>query len=1004
MKHPRQVLFCWCVVATACGGNPDGGNIAQGGAGGSTAGPCAPEAIRDALRLNEISSSNSGNAIDENGNTGDWIELVNSGTESAELSGFELGAGTQKVILPAGAIEPGQRVVFWADKAPATGKYHLPFKLSSQGETVTLTTCGKAVDKLQLPKIAANDVMARFPDSIGAFSLCRYATPEHSNGDSCEPSLPPNLVLDHNYAAFAWPDQNANVSKPVAISELVLKPAGFVELVNTGDQAVLLDDYRLTISSLKPGQSWPTATDGIALPLPPGTSLEPGKFVVVPLLASDTNAIAADPHFEGVVTLFDLAGAPADRVDFAHVPEGASLARLPAYPGRLVFCLPQTPNTANDSCQILPSRDIASYDRHLRTLGDFEALSDGAGELGLASVKFILDMDAGNQIYLPNALNWSLHYEFIRELIDGQPHLNRCDAMERAFFNRGWYNFSVEQYFQETGRRYLLGTLEHHASTDLYSVEFALGDQITAADMKKAFFAVMAHVPLPKPYYLRPQDAAQTARAMQLEGQLPIISTNAPFVNVKWQPLTAGIGYGTLQFVAAADLMTADLGPDVIVLTDDVPNDLPLVGGLITEAFQTPLSHVNVLCQNRGTPNVAVPKARQSQPFADLLGKLVRFEVTADGYHVTAAEPSEAQAFWDAHRGKAGTLVPRLDGTRSDFVDLATATLDDLPSIGAKAAQLSEVIATQRTYDASTCGNGATFQVPTPAFAIPVRYFLQHLTRSGADAMLAQLLADATLLSDRTQRHAQLQKIRDTILKTPVEPSTLAPITTFVDSTYGTTTIRFRSSSNAEDLPGFNGAGLYTSTSVKLGDPAQTVEGGLRTVWSSLFRDRAFDERELLRIDHTKVAMAVLVHPAFLSERANGVIITRDIQDILRGDIYTFNAQTGEASVTNPAPGVASDEFIYRLPPRMPPITERSRSSFTNGTSVMTEAEVVSASCAAQALVNHFQPLLDPDGKNAYFTLDLEFKLIGPDRQLLFKQARPYAFGSWTDPGDCRQF
>ena len=44
--------------------------------------------------------------------------------------------------------------------------------------------------------------------------------------------------------------------------------------------------------------------------------------------------------------------------------------------------------------------------------------------------------------------------------------------------------------------------------------------------------------------------------------------------------------------------------------TDDVPNDIPLVGGLITEAFQTPLAHVNVLSQNRGTPNAGLAGAR----------------------------------------------------------------------------------------------------------------------------------------------------------------------------------------------------------------------------------------------------------------------------------------------------------------------------------------------------------------------------------------------------------
>src|SRR5690606_39008613 len=108
-----------------------------------------------------------------------------------------------------------------------------------------------------------------------------------------------------------------------------------------------------------------------------------------------------------------------------------------------------------------------------------------------------------------------------------------------------------------------------------------------------------------------------------------------PFKNVTFQPLTEGVAYGTLKFVPADRLYEEALGPTVIVITDDVPNDIPLVGGLITEAFQTPLAHVNVLSQNRGTPNAALRDARQV--LAEHLGKLVRIDVNAGGLDVTEA-------------------------------------------------------------------------------------------------------------------------------------------------------------------------------------------------------------------------------------------------------------------------------------------------------------------------------------------------------------------------------
>ena len=77
--------------------------------------------------------------------------------------------------------------------------------------------------------------------------------------------------------------------------------------------------------------------------------------------------------------------------------------------------------------------------------------------------------------------------------------------------------------------------------------------------------------------------------------------------------------------------------------------------------------------------------------------------------------------------------------------------------------------------------------------------------------------------------------------------------------------MRYRSSTNNEDLPGFNGAGLYDS---KTQDPEETEEDGidksLKGVFASLWTFRAFTEREFHRIDHSVAAMGVLVHPNYL--------------------------------------------------------------------------------------------------------------------------------------------
>src|SRR5690606_14894396 len=101
-------------------------------------------------------------------------------------------------------------------------------------------------------------------------------------------------------------------------------------------------------------------------------------------------------------------------------------------------------------------------------------------------------------------------------------------------------------------------------------------------------------------------------------------------------------------------------------------------------------------------------------------------------------------------------------------------------------------------------------------------------------------------------------------------------------------TVRFRSSSNAEDGAFFNGAGLYDSYSGCLADDLDADDAGpshcdahelkergvcraLRKVWASLWNPRAYDERAFYGIDQRKTAMAVLVNERSEQERANMV-------------------------------------------------------------------------------------------------------------------------------------
>jgi hypothetical protein len=714
---------------------------------------------------------------------------------------------------------------------------------------------------------------------------------------------------------------------------------------------------------------------------------------------ADVAAVAATPTFEGVVTLWSsIDGSATDREGFSYYPENASLARVPDPDGAFRFCANSSRGTSNDDCKPLAQRTVGDHLRDLSTPNDFATLASGRGEVGAAAIEFIVDMASGDVVVLLNSADWDIHFCFIREVIQGLPHLDRCIPEQRVEFNQGWYDFSVTEYFQIEGRRYLLGTLVRYAGSNLHTVEFTPGDVISPEQMMHAFYAVLRHVENPTEWSLRPQDSSQVERMRQIEGQVPIIDTNAPFRGMTFQPLVPTVGYGTLRYVDADSIDAANLGPRDIVVTNQVPYAIPLVAGLITEAFQTPLAHVNVLSRGRGTPNMALKDAREDPRLKPLMGTLVRLEVRGSDFLVEPADAVEAAAFWDSRKPKVPAAIPRLDTSMHGLLALEDRTIDDIPSIGSKAAQLAELGHTALC--APQASNVPGTRIPTGAFAIPVAYSVEHFEKSGASARLAQLRQDSGFQADPAVRELGLADVQSDILTSPVDSELLALVGERVAANWPNQRVRFRSSSNTEDLPNFNGAGLYTSDGIEANASNEDLATAIRSVWASLWRLRAYDEREYYNIDQGSVAMAVLVHEAFSSEKANGVAISRDVLEPSRGDKFYINAQVGEALVTNPAPGVASDEFTYALT-RSPHIEWHSVSSLNRGSPVLTDEEAYRVACSLAQIHNHFRALIDPNHENSWFAMDVEFKFIGAERQLVVKQARPYSFGQEAPSGWC---
>ncbi|HRC58895.1 MAG TPA: PEP/pyruvate-binding domain-containing protein, partial [Kofleriaceae bacterium] len=481
--------------------------------------------------------------------------------------------------------------------------------------------------------------------------------------------------------------------------------------------------------------------------------------------------------------------------------------------------------------------------------------------------------------------------------------------------------------------------------------------------------------------------------AKALPSSVKVITTDELYLGITYQPLNVAESYGQLRFFSAESLSTGTsyLSFRDIVVLDHVPNDIAVAMGIITAEFQTPLSHVNVLSANRGTPNMALRGAFDSPALRALEGKWVRLKVGLFEYEVEEASQAAADAWWQQHRPTA-IQVPGMDLTATELRDDV-----DLVSRSAATPLRDRVKAATRAYGGKAAHFGAlTFVggIPMPkGFAIPLFYYRQFMEQHGFDAQVTAMLADPTFQSSPATRDARLATLRTAMRAAPLSAAFVQLVKAKLAADFPGIRMRFRSSTNAEDLDGFTGAGLYTSVSGDPNDPTDPIEDAIREVWASVWYFKAFEERSYRGIDHLAVGMALLCHRAFPQEEANGVALTNNPYDQtgLAPALYV-NAQLGGESVVLPPAGVTTDQILLFWEQQGQPVVYLKRSNLVApGENVLTTTQLFALATALDRIHDYFR---DSYGAGKpWYAMDVEWKFEGEPGQtpqLFIKQARPF--------------
>lgn len=576
----------------------------------------------------------------------------------------------------------------------------------------------------------------------------------------------------------------------------------------------------------------------------------------------------------------------------------------------------------------------------------------------IASIKVIYEIKT-DKIYFINSNFYKYHYEFCQ--------FNLNENNDLGEFNRANYDESED-------RKYLLANLNYSKTLNRYFVDLSPYDQMPVGYMKKLYDEIASKTFISSKLSFLLNTARLIEKRDDIKTKFPIILPEEIYQNITFQSVSQGKTYGKLRFISNLDSLESPLLPTDIIVIKNTPMYLPLVSGIIVTEFQTPLSHLSILGQNRKIPICAYKSAFSDEKMKLNDLQMVEFRVLKDTFYI-------AQKNQSVKVRQTKEIILDKNLKVDSLIDVRNLNFRSANFAGNKAANFGVLSSLSQTQG---------FKVPEGGFAIPFYYYEQHLKSTKVD----ELIKLAIKYQNTPEKlDAYLAMIREEILVTKLDAKLIAEVKKKLVKS-GFKTFRFRSSTNAEDAEGFSGAGLYDSKTVSLIDTSKSIEKGILKVWASLWSNQAFLERSYFGINQHSVSMGILVHRSFPNEAVNGVAITKNLyRENYIG--FVINAQLGDIAVVDPPKGVTCDQFICS--PRdinssfQNTIEVITFSSLNHQKLVMTEKEIENLAEQLDTIKRFFY-LKSKTHFSSYesFGLDIEFKLDEKTRQLYIKQVRFY--------------
>ncbi|QKW05164.1 phosphoenolpyruvate synthase [Streptomyces sp. NA04227] len=599
----------------------------------------------------------------------------------------------------------------------------------------------------------------------------------------------------------------------------------------------------------------------------------------------------------------------------------------------------------------------------------------------------------------------------------------RVLGMDLDQLDAGLDEFNASVYM-DPERRFLLGVLSLHTDEDTEGrertflvLETTEADTMHGALLEAFYEFVRVRVDGRLPLLLKPANHGQEEELAAIsELRVPRILGHELFGTRTRTPLNTGEAVGRLRRFADLEeyeAAAAGLGWADIVAMPCLPDDVPRVAGFVNTAPITPLSHTNVLASGWGIPNAIVRDLDQLAEQHRLDGAWIRYRVREDEISLErlAQEPALQPPAWHQQRIR---LEPPL---LADAPVLALHRLRsaDRDRYGTKAANLGEL---HHVLDSGTVDLTAFHGRPRPprenlyghlaarlglrspsaaelrsaaaAFVagtveapdgVALPFSLQHrfLTSSPALQQGIGKLKMALELDAFEVLDSLCLQLQHLVRHTPMPGSVIRLIDQALPAPLaGGSRLVVRSSSNAEDLPGFSAAGVYDSVTTVRG--TGELLDAVRQVWASLLSPRSVRLRHQVGISLDDTYMGVIIQE-YVPAELGGVLVT--CNPTRREDFRNVYLNCSPGSPEQVVDGtVLPQQYLYNT------VEGGGRTvalgSWGEGLSAATRSRLADLSLTGRLLQSHFSA---PDVDKP---LDIEWLLTDRDEFRLV-QLRPYA-------------